>query len=315
MTIILKQAEQIANIPVTVLILGETGVGKGVLARHIHSLSLRQEKPFVSVNCGALPPGVAESELFGHEKGSFTSAVNQHIGRFEQAYGGTLFLDEIGDLSIEVQRLLLNILEDHHLTRVGGEISIRVDARVIAATNRDLQQSIQDGTFREDLFHRLNIFPIEIPPLRERQEEIPDLAVLFATEWAQKLRRPVPSLSPEVMRHLQEYDWPGNVRELEHLVQRAMIICLDDAIEVEHMQLPAGKQAAALTSMTLVEGEAEAKTDRLAEVEKKQIIEALQATNWMIYGEQGAAQLLGINPERLRSRMRVYGLERPKPHR
>lgn len=312
MSKIMKEAEQVARTSMTVLILGETGVGKGVLAQWIHAQSLRQTHPFVSVNCAGLSPELVGSELFGHERGSFTSAVNRRIGRFEQAHGGTLFLDEIGDLSLTAQLTLLHILEDDHLTRVGGETSIEVDVRVIAATNRDLQQAIQAGIFREDLLHRLDEFPITVPPLRERQEEIPIFAAHFMARGAEKLRRPVPHLTDEVVRHLQKYNWPGNVRELEHRIQRAVVICQGDVIQVEDVPFPAEAQVATPISRPLVEQAVEPKTDLLADTEKKQIIAALQATNWRIYGEQGAAQLLGIHPERLRSRMRVYELKRPK---
>ena len=234
--------------------------------------------------------------MFGHEKGAFTSAVKRHIGCFERANYGTLFLDEIGDLPLEFQRALLRILEEHHLVRVGGEELIPVDVRVIAATNRDLQEAIRARTFREDLFYRLNAFSLVLPPLRDHRDDIPLLAEQFARQYAQKLRRPVPSLSAEVMAHLQRHTWPGNVRELEHLIQRAVVLCQNDVIEVADVPL----------EPSAFEQAGEVKT------EKQQIVEALQATGGRIYGERGAAHLLGMNPERLRSRMRVYGLQRPK---
>ena len=309
MSNVLRQIKQVAKTSTTVLILGETGVGKGVLAQQIHSLSLRRTCSFVSVNCGALPPGLVESELFGHEKGAFTSAVGRRTGRFEQAHKGTLFLDEIGDLPLEAQRVLLHVLEDYILTRVGGENPIKVDVRVIAATNRDLQQATQERTFRADLFYRLNVFPIVIPPLRERQEEIPVLAAHFAAQCAQKLRQPVPHLSNEVLVNLQRYNWPGNIRELEHLIQRAVIICRDNFIQMDDVDvlLSAKYQAAAPAAGPSIEQEVGAKSDKISEAEKQLLIEALETTNWVIYGKQGAAHLLGVNPERLRSRMRVHG--------
>ena len=293
---LLEQVEQIAQTDLTMLVLGETGVGKGVLARRIHRLSQRRGQSFVALNCSALPSGLLESELFGHEKGAFTSAVKRHIGCFERANYGTLFLDEIGDLPLEFQRALLRILEEHHLVRVGGEELIPVDVRVIAATNRDLQEAIRARTFREDLFYRLNAFSLVLPPLRDHRDDIPLLAERFARQYAQKLRRPVPSLSAEVMAHLQRHTWPGNVRELEHLIQRAVVLCQNDVIEVADVPL----------EPSAFEQAGEVKT------EKQQIVEALQATGGRIYGERGAAHLLGMNPERLRSRMRVYGLQRPK---
>ena len=211
-----------------------------------------------------------------------------------------MFLDEIGDLPSEFQRALLRILEEHHLIRVGGEELIPVDVRVIAATNRDLQEAIRARTFREDLFYRLSAFSLVLPPLRDHRDDIPLLAEHFACQYAQELQRPVPSLSAEVMAHLQRYPWPGNVRELEHLIQRAVVLCQNDVIEVADVPL----EPPAFTSP--IEQAGEIKT------EKQQIVEALQATGGRIYGERGAAHLLGMNPERLRSRMRVHGLQRPK---
>ena len=297
---LLEQVGQIAQTDLTMLVLGETGVGKGVLARQIHRLSQRRGQSFVALNCSALPSGLLESELFGHEKGAFTSAVKRHIGCFERANYGTLFLDEIGDLPLEFQRALLRILEEHHLIRVGGEEPIPVDVRVIAATNRDLQEAIRAGTFREDLFYRLNAFSLVLPPLRDHPDDIPLLAERFACQYAQKLRRPVPSLSTEVMAHLQRHTWPGNVRELEHLIQRAVVLCQNGVIEVTDVPL----ELPGFTSPLEQTGE--------IKTEKQQIAEALQATGGRIYGERGAAHLLGMNPERLRSRMRVHGLQRPK---
>ena len=296
---LLEQVARMAETDMTVLVLGETGVGKGVLAQIIHSLSPRRERPFVAVNCGALPDGLIESELFGHEKGAFTSAVNRQIGYFERANGGTLFLDEIGDLSPDAQRVLLQVLEEGHLTRIGGEKSIPVDVRVVAATNRDMKKAIREGTFRDDLFYRLDVFTVTLPPLRDRREDIPVLAAHFASRYAQNLRQPVPALSDEVIAHLQGYSWPGNVRELEHVIQRAVVLCEDDVIQVADAPLEPLASAAPLEGAEI-------------EDEKQQIVAALQATNWRIYGERGAAHLLGMHPERLRSRMRVYGLQRPK---
>ena len=197
---VMEQTVRVAETAMTVLVLGETGTGKGLLAQTIHETSTRRERPFIRVNCGALPAGLVESELFGHEKGAFTGAASRQLGRFELADGGTLFLDEIGDLPLESQRVLLHILEENALTRVGGEQPVRVDVRVIAATNRDLRQAIQEGTFREDLFYRLSVFTLELPPLRQRQEDIPALAVHFAERYAQHLRRPVPTLAEGWLR-------------------------------------------------------------------------------------------------------------------
>ena len=317
MSRVLKLAEQVAGTGMTVLILGETGVGKGVLAEHIHAASSRRGHPFVPVNCGGLPPGLVESELFGHEKGAFTNAVERKKGRFEQAHEGTLFLDEIGDLPLEAQGVLLHILEDRHLLRVGGETPVPVDFRVVAATNRDLKEAITKGDFREDLFHRLNVFPVKIPPLRDRGEEIPFLAAYFASRFAGELGRPVPSLSPEVLRHFQEYPWPGNVRELEHVMQRAVLVCRDHVVQLED-GLPDqdlygddGSASSPASAPPVDQGEG-METGTVFKSERQQILEALQATEGVVYGPKGAAALLGMNPERLRSRMRVYELEKPK---
>ena len=302
---VMEQTVRVAETAMTVLVLGETGTGKGLLAQTIHETSTRRQRPFIRVNCGALPAGLVESELFGHEKGAFTGADSRQLGRFELADGGTLFLDEIGDLPLESQRVLLHILEENALTRVGGKQPVSVDVRVIAATNRDLRQAIQEGTFREDLFYRLSVFTLELPPLRQRQEDIPALAAHFAERYAQHLRRLVPTLDEGVVAHLQGYSWPGNVRELEHLINRAVLLCEDGVIRVGDLLLPSvGRRTGDAMPPAPAAGEG---LD-----EKQQLVEALQATNWMIYGERGAARLLGMNPEKLRYRMRKYGLRRPK---
>ena len=308
---LLEEVGQVAETDMTVLVLGETGVGKGLLTRMIHDLSQRREQAFIQVNCGALSTGLIESELFGHEKGAFTGAVARKIGCFERAQGGTVFLDEIGNLPLDAQRALLHILEEDHLTRVGSGVSIPIDVRVVAATNRNLKKAVQEGTFREDLFYRLNVFPLVLPPLRDRREDIPILVAHFVAQFAEELQRPVPSLGDEVIVHLQEHNWPGNVRELKHLIQRAVVVCQGGVIQVEDMPLSAEdeEEAGALlltaSAPTVEQGTGD-------QDEKQQIVEALQATNWLIYGDRGAACLLGMNPERLRSRMRVYGLRRPK---
>ena len=307
---VLEQTARVADTTMTVLVLGETGTGKGILAQTIHETSTRRKRPFIRVNCGALPAGLVESELFGHEKGAFTGATSRQLGRFELADGGTLFLDEIGDLPLESQRVLLHMLEENMLTRVGGEQPVSVDVRVIAATNRDLRQAIQEGTFREDLFYRLSVFTLELPPLRQRQEDISALAVHFVERYSLHLRRPVPTIDEGVVAHLQGYNWPGNVRELEHLIQRAVLLCKDGVIREEDLpfllvEQQVGDTDARKPFSPLVQ-------PAEGEEEKQQLLAALQVTNWMIYGERGAARLLGMNPEKLRSRMRHYGLRRPK---
>ena len=303
---LLNQVESMAETDMTVLVLGETGVGKGVLARLLHNLSPRQANPFIPVNCGGLSAGLIESELFGHEKGAFTSANAQKIGYFERADGGTLFLDEVGDLPLDSQRALLHILEEGHLTRVGGEKSIPVDVRVVAATNKDLEEAIQAGTFRENLFYRLSVLSVVLPPLRERQEDIPLLAAHFASRCAEQLGRPTPVLGEEMVAHLQQYAWPGNVRELEHVIQQAVVLGNRDVIQVADVPLQAAEAALALPVEQDFDGDAE------DEAEKQCIMAALQATNWRIYGPRGAARLLGIGPEKLRYRMHKHGLQRPE---
>ncbi len=303
---LLDKIESMAATDLTVLVLGETGVGKGVLARILHNLSPRQAKPFIPVNCAGLSPGVIESELFGHEKGAFTSANARKIGYFERANGGTLFLDEVGDLPSESQRVLLHILEEGHLTRVGGEKSIPVDVRVVAATNKVLEEAIQAGAFREDLFYRLSVLSAVLPPLRERQEDIPLLAAHFASRCAEQLGRPTPVLSEAAVARLQQYAWPGNVRELEHIIQQAVVLGDRYVIQVADVPLQATEAEPALPVEQGFDGDAE------DEDEKQRILAALQATKWRVYGPRGAAQLLDMGPEKLRYRMRKHGLQRPK---
>ena len=311
---VLELAGKVADTRMTVMILGETGVGKGLLAERIHELSRRRQGPFVPVNCGAIPPGLVESELFGHEKGAFTNAVTRRTGWFEQAHRGTLFLDEVADLSREAQRALLSVLEDRRFWRVGGTTSVEVDVRVIAASNRDLGQAARDGKFREDLLFRLNSFPLKIPPLRDRPEEIPFLAAHFAVLYAGELRKPPPRLSGAASEHLRAQQWPGNVRELQHVIERAVIVCRNGVIQLEDLHQDAdhpGTPAAATRQRAARKAGPGAGTDKVAETERQQILEALQAANWVIYGDRGAARLLDMHPERLRSRMRVHGLKRP----
>ena len=310
---VMQEVAQVAESDMTVLVLGETGTGKGVLAQTIHETSSRHQQPFIQVNCGAIPANLIESELFGHEKGAFTGADTRQLGRFELANGGTLFLDEIGDLPLESQRVLLHILEEKTLTRVGGEQPISVDVRVIAATNYDLQQAIKEDTFRSDLFYRLNGFTLELPPLRQRREDIPALTEHFVAWAAQDLKRAVPRLDAAAVAALQAHAWLGNVRELEHVIHRAVLLCKDGVVRVEDMSLP-------LVALPAGEGErppakrpTEAQPPTEAVDEKKQILDALQATHWRVSGVHGAAALLGMHPEKLRYRMQKYGLHRPKP--
>ena len=309
-----EKIERVAKTSTKVLVLGETGVGKGLLARIIHHKSLRRTKDFIAVNCGAFPPGLIESTLFGHEKGAFTGAVSRHIGCFEQAHGGTLFLDEIGDLPLELQRVLLQVLEGSCLTRVGGRQSIPIDVRTVAATNCDLQRAVREKMFRQDLYYRLNVFPLTLPPLRDRQEDIPLLASSFLRWYAKEQQRSVLTLSDEALVYLQKYAWPGNVRELDHWVQRALIMCdgerieLTDVLTAEAM----GASAASPAATSPVAPEAEGTGAMRPVDEKQRIVEALRLTNWVVSGNRGAERLLGISAQTLRYRMRKYGIQRPK---
>ncbi len=265
----------------------------------------------ITVNCGGLSAGLVESELFGHERGAFTNAVQRRIGRFEQANGSTLFLDEIGDMPLEAQRTLLQVLEEGHLTRVGGTDSIPIDVRIMAATNRDLPRAIAERTFREDLYHRLSVVPLEVPPLRQRREDILLLAEHFMQRYARKLKRSMPNLSDEVIAYWQRYAWPGNVRELDNCIHRAMIFHEGAALEMADVLPPASAPSVPLVEASVGRDWTGRKAEA-AQAEQQQIEEALQATKGRIYGEHGAAQLLGIGPEKLRYYMRKYGVERPK---
>ena len=296
-----EQLVEVAPTDLTVLILGETGTGKGLAARTLHRLSARRQKPFIPVNCGAIPEGLVESELFGHEKGAFTGAVSRKLGKAELAAGGTLFLDEIGDLAPAAQTKLLHFLEERSFERVGGTETRRVDARVIAATNRDLRGMVDAGTFREDLYFRLQAFPIELPPLRARREDIPGLADYFLERMGAHLHKNVTHLTPEALSALQEYAWPGNVRELEHVVNRAVIVCQDSAIRAEEI---------VLESRPSTERPAE-EIVTLEEFERQYIRKILEKTGWVVKGPHGAARLLGMPATTLQSRMKKLDIVRP----
>jgi predicted ATPase/transcriptional regulator with GAF, ATPase, and Fis domain len=297
----LHQVEQVAPTTATVLIRGETGTGKELLARAIHNLSPRRERPLVSVNCGAISPGLVESELFGHEKGAFTGAIARKIGRFELADGGTLFLDEIGDLSAELQVKLLRVLQEGEFERVGGHRPLKVDVRVIAATHRDLPRMVAEGRFREDLFYRLNVFPIDTPPLRQRKEDIPTLVRHFVLRHAAKLGKRIESVPRPVLDALRAYDWPGNVRELANVIERLVIVSRGSSLELGDWA--AGLDAANDRAATAVP---------LKETERQAILRALERTGWVVSGRNGAAQLLGLKSTTLEARMKKLGIERPR---
>jgi formate hydrogenlyase transcriptional activator len=294
MKTVMARAERVAATDSTVLILGETGAGKERLAQAIQAMSTRRNKPLVTINCAALAPALVQSELFGHERGAYTDASSRRIGRFEAADGGTVFLDEIGDLSGETQAKLLRVLQEGEFERLGGTQTISVDIRVIAATNRDLERAVGDGKFREDLFYRLNVFPITIPPLRERREDVPVLAQVFIEEFNRKMGRRVRSVSRRSMRALEEYGWPGNVRELRNVIERAMIGASGDVLD---MDVP--KPTAGVGSQTL------------EEVERRHMVRVLEGTGWRVRGSGGAAEILGLKPTTLESRLRKLGIRRP----
>lgn len=293
----LTQAKAVGPTSTTVLIAGETGTGKELMARAIHDLSPRRDKPFVRVNCAALPMGLVESELFGHERGAFTGADQKRSGRFELAHGGTLFLDEIGEMPLEAQAKLLRVLEDGLVDRVGGTRPVPVDVRILAATNADLAGLVSEGRFRSDLYYRLHVFPIVLPPLRERLEDIPFLVRHFLEAYRLKLKRSSLVLSDESMACLTRYAWPGNVRELQNVIERAVILARSPVVTVE------------LQSLTTVPPASES-TANLLEMERRHILRVLEGTRWRIYGPNGAAVQLGLNPSTLRSRMKKLGVSR-----
>ena len=299
--------EKIASTNMTVLIMGETGVGKGLAARVLHALSANSDGPFIEVSCGALPGTLIDSELFGHERGAFTSAVSHRLGRVELAEGGTLFLDEIGDMAVETQVKLLRLLEEGTFERVGNSQPLKAKTRIVAATNRNLEEMVRRGAFREDLYYRLNAFPMYLPPLRERKEDIPDLAEFFKTRMAAHLGKQIAPLPPEVIEVLQAHDWSGNVRELEHTIQRAVILCPESQIGVGDLGLH-GSRIEDTGQQTL-----SASQDRdfvpLNEYERRYILDALEATNWQIKGPEGAAKLLGVPPSTLYGKMKRLGIK------
>jgi len=309
----LRQVEQVAPTDSTVLILGETGTGKELIARAIHSRSGRRERPLVKVNCSAISAGLVESELFGHMKGAFTGALERRIGRFELADGGTLFLDEVGDLPLETQVKLLRVLQEREFEPVGSNRTQRVNVRVIAATNRDLQEAVAAGRFRADLFYRLNVFPLRVPSLRDRRGDIPQLVMFFVSRFAKELGKPVEAVSQPTMERLVRYDWPGNVRELANIIERATVLAPGRVLELDADLLPVGPDRAVgpvSSGSAPVVGQP---LGTLEEMERRHIREALERTRWVIEGSAGAARVLGLHPNTLRSRMAKLGISRP-PH-
>ena len=308
---LLQQVDIVAKSDSTVLICGETGTGKEVIARAIHQLSPRRDKPLVKINCAAIPASLLESELFGHDKGAFTGAINTHRGRFEIADGGTLFLDEIGDLPLELQPKLLRVLQEREIERLGGSRTIPVNVRVIAATNRDLWQMVEDRQFRSDLFYRLNVFPLELPPLRDRPEDIPLLAKHFTQKMARHMNRAIDAIPTEALRQLMSWDWPGNVRELENVIEQAVLLTRGNSLNLhlnvrQSRLLPTLNEDSALrSSMAQLLHPTTPEND---EEERQRIVQVLRETNGIVAGPRGAATRLGMKRTTLLSRMQRLGI-------
>jgi PAS domain S-box-containing protein len=299
---VLQRVSKVAGTDTTVLITGETGTGKELVARAIHSASPRRAKPLIKLNCAALPTNLVESELFGHEKGAFTGATARKPGRFELADGGTLFLDEVGELPLETQVKLLRVLQEREFDRVGGTSSVKVDVRVIAATNRDLAKLAKDEKFREDLFYRLNVFPVRMPALRERPGDIPLLVRFFVAKFATRLGKQIEHVAADTLESLVAYHWPGNIRELENVIERAVILADGPELEIDPEVLPVGSEQATSS---------DASSQSLVSVERDHILGVLAQTGWVIEGASGAAKVLGLHPNTLRSRMKKLGISRP----
>jgi formate hydrogenlyase transcriptional activator len=292
---VLDQVRTVAPTDSTVLIEGDTGTGKELIAQAIHTLSRRHGRPFVKLNCAAIPLGLLESELFGHEKGAFTGAVSQKIGRFEAANGGTLFLDEIGDIPLELQAKLLRVLQEQEFERLGSAHTHRVNVRVVAATNQDLATLVAEKQFRMDLYYRLNVFPVAVPPLRHRLEDIPTLVAYFAFRYAERMAKQVEKIPSDAMEALVRYPWPGNIRELQNFIERAVILTQGDVL-----QLPALPSIAAVSNEPVT----------LEEAERDHILNALRESNWVVGGARGAAARLGVKRTTLISKMRKRGLSK-----
>ena len=300
---VLKQVETVAPTGSTVLIRGETGTGKELIARALHELSPRQGRTFVKLNCAAIPTGLLESELFGHEKGAFTGAINQRVGRFELAHQGTLFLDEVGDIPPELQPKLLRVLQEQEFERLGGTRTIKVDARLVAATHRDLARMVADGRFREDLYYRLNVFPVVLPPLRERPDDIPRLVRHFTQQFARRMGRRIETIPSAALEALARYPWPGNVRELQNVIERAVILSPGPSLQVPLNDLEAAAEDSSAPTAAAV---------TLADAEREHILGALRETGWVVSGPKGAAARLGMKRSTLQKKMKKLGISRPE---
>jgi formate hydrogenlyase transcriptional activator len=311
----LAQVELAAPAGTTVLLLGETGTGKELFARAIHNLSTRRDRTFVKINCAAIPSGLLESELFGHERGAFTGAISQKIGRFELADRGTLFLDEVGDLPLELQPKLLRVLQEQEFERLGGNRTQRVDVRVVAATNQDLSKQVAERAFRSDLYYRLNVFPIQIPALRERPEDIPLLVRYFVQRFSRSLNKGVEYIPADVMDALSNYSWPGNIRELENLLERAVLLSPGKELRVPLSEIKSSAVNSAagmdLSSSLTSPASLTSSISTLEEAERQHILRALKHTQWRIAGPKGAATILGMKRTTLQARMRKLGIRRP----
>jgi DNA-binding NtrC family response regulator len=301
---VLKEVETVAPTDSTVLIHGETGTGKELIARAIHNLSLRRSHPFVKLNCAAIPTGLLESELFGHERGAFTGAIAQRIGRFELANRGTIFLDEIGDIPLELQPKLLRVLQEREFERLGSTRTLHTDARLITATNSNLAKKVNEKRFRSDLYYRLNVFPIVVPPLRERREDIPPLVRHFVQKYSQRIKKPIETIPTAVMNAISEYHWPGNIRELEHFIERAVILSSGSELEVPLAELPHQEKP------SLAFANSANNSTTLKEAEREHILRTLKDAKWMIGGPMGAAARLGMKRTTLHSLVKRLGIDR-----
>jgi formate hydrogenlyase transcriptional activator len=306
---VLKRVATVAPTDSTVLIYGETGTGKELIARAIHDLSPRQSKPFVKLNCAAIPTGLLESELFGHEKGAFTGAIAQRIGRFEVADGGTIFLDEIGEIPVELQTKLLRVLQEREFERLGSSRTLRTNARLIAATNRDLEAMVSEQKFRSDLFFRLNVFPVHVPPLRERQGDIPLLVRHFTQQFSRRMKKAIETIPSAAMDALSRYHWPGNIRELQNVIERAVIISAGPALslDVSDLKIPTTSHSDERANTASPQSNSVLR-DVLEATERQQIIKALKQSDWVVAGPNGAAARLGINRSTLQVRIRKLGI-------
>jgi len=317
---VLHQVELVAPTESTVLIRGESGTGKELIARAIHRHSQRSARPLVSFNCAATPPALITSELFGHEKGAFTGALQRRVGRFEMAAGGTLFLDEVGELPAETQIALLRVLQEREFERVGGNTRVRADVRIVAATNRDLEEAIIAGTFRSDLYYRLNVFPIEVPPLRDRKEDVRELSEYFLDRYARRAGKTIRSISDETLAFLEEYPWPGNVRELQNVIERSVILCESEVFSIDEKwrRREASRLEPAVQSRSPFDDDPPIASHSgpmglpngvtLDEIEREAILAALRSTSWVVGGPKGAAALLGLKRTTLQARIQRHGI-------